>query len=267
MRLKFMRLKFASFVVTAFSLLAVQSASAADMPIKAPMAAPVVAYNWAGWYVGGNIGYGWGVNSDPSAVAVDGNAFGFLFGVGYFDSGRNPTPNVQQKGVIGGAQLGYNWMLSPNWVAGVVTDFQASGMKASGLTNIPAGVLIASTQTNSVQTDWFGTLRGKLGFAQNNVLFYATGGLAYGHVLTSGQFSNAAGTFVGSSSATKAGWAVGGGIDYGFAPRWSIGAEYLYVNLGRSSYTETSAVFPLSTVTISNRVAANIVRATLNYKF
>jgi outer membrane immunogenic protein len=239
------------------------------MPVKAaPFAAPIAAYNWAGWYVGGNIGYGWGVNSDPSASATDPGVFGFLnAGAGYFDGGRNPTPNVQLKGVIGGAQVGYNWMFSPNWVAGVVTDFQASGMKASGVNPAPAPALIAATQSNSVQTDWFGTVRGKLGWAQNNFLFYGTGGLAYGQVKTSGQFINAAGTFVGSNSATKAGWAVGGGVDYGFASHWSIGAEYLYMNLGRTSYTETSAAFPTVFVTISNRAAANIVRATLNYKF
>jgi len=248
-------------------------ASAADMPMKAaPMVAPVAAYNWAGWYAGGNIGYGWGVDSNLNASATDSFGFGFLVpgGGGYFDTGTNITPNVQQKGVIGGLQLGYNWMISPNWVVGIVTDFEASGMKASAANTLKPPTLIPGTQTNSVQTDWFGTVRGKLGLAQNNVLFYATGGLAYGHVQTSGQFTNAVlggTTFVGSSSATKAGWAVGGGIDYGFAARWSIGAEYLYMNLGRLSYTETSAAFPTTTATINNRAAANIVRATLNYKF
>jgi outer membrane immunogenic protein len=263
------RIRFASILSAAVAFGVFQDAFAADMPIKAVVAAPAAAYNWAGWYVGGNIGYGWGVNSHPSAAATDpGSAFGFLFaGNGYFDGGRTPTPNVEQRGVIGGAQLGYNWMISLNWVAGVITDFQASRMKDSATNNIPAATLIAATQSNSVQTDWFGTLRGKLGFAQNNVLFYGTGGLAYGHVKTSGQFVNAVDTFVGSNSATKAGWAAGGGIDYGFASRWSIGAEYLYMNLGRVSYTETSAVRPRSYVTISNRAAANIVRATLNYKF
>jgi outer membrane immunogenic protein len=247
----------------------VSTANAADMPVKArpPLAAAV--YNWGGWYAGGNIGYGWGVNSDPRATAVDvGPAFGFLFaGNGYFDGGRSPTPNVQQKGVIGGVQVGYNWMLSPNWVTGVVTDIQASGLKASATNFIPPGTLIAATQSNTVKTDWFGTLRGKVGFAQNNVLFYGTGGLAYGRVKTSGAFINAVGTFIGSNSDTKTGWAAGGGVDYGFAPNWTIGAEYLYVDLGRTSFTERSAAFPVSFVTISNRAAENIVRATVNYKF
>ena len=250
-------------------------AFATDMPVKAaPMIAPVGAYNWAGWYAGGNIGYGWSANTDANASAADGNDFGFLdpgHGAGYFTPGVNITPNVLPKGVIGGAQVGYNWMISPNWVAGIVTDFQASGMKASVANSlIPSSGFLLGTQTNSVQTDWFGTARGKFGFAENDILFYATGGLAYGHVQTSGQFTNAVNggtTFVGSSSPTKTGWAIGGGIDYGFAARWSIGAEYLYVNLGHLSYTETTATQSSTTATINNRAAASIVRATLNYKF
>jgi outer membrane immunogenic protein len=261
------------FVIVAAAIAAfgfVNSANAADMPTKAPIykAAPMATYNWAGWYVGGNVGYGWGLNSDPGVTFDDASGWGLA---GYYAAGGNVVPNVQQKGVIGGLQLGYNWQ-SSNFVYGLVTDFQASGMKASGTNTVtPTGGGATSSQANSVETDWFGTFRAKLGVAQNNWLIYATGGLAYGQVKSSGSFvsTNGCCSDAGSVSSTKAGWAAGAGVDYGLTPNWTIGLEYLYVDLGHVSYTETTtqATLPLTTITVSNRAAANIARVTLNYKF
>lgn len=264
-----MRSKLLSLLATTFSIGATQLASAADMPFKAPPPAPVAAYNWAGWYVGGNIGYGWGVHSDPGLSFVDpGAAVGFAT---YFAAGGNVTPNLNPSGVIGGGQIGYNWMLTPSWVAGLVADFQGSGIKAAA-TNASAVLATPTNQFNSDQIDWFGTVRAKLGFAQNNWLLYATGGLAYGRVDTSGSFNILGATiFNGSNDATNVGWTAGAGLNYGLTSNWIVGVEYLYVDLGRTSYTETQpVVFPGtagSSLTITNRAAANIVRASLDYKF
>jgi outer membrane immunogenic protein len=109
-----------------------------------------------------------------------------------------------------------------------------------------------------------------LGFAQNNWLLYGTGGLAYAHVKTSGALTFQLPPFVsftGSDSTIKAGWAIGGGLDYGVTRNWTVGVEYLYMDLGRVSYTEANAVFAPASVTISNRAVMNIVRLTANYKF
>jgi outer membrane immunogenic protein len=254
-------------VVTAIAAFGfVNTASAADMPTKAPAPMMVPMYNWAGWYVGGNVGYGWGANSNPGLTFADpGPVVGFA---GYFAAGGNVTPNVQPKGVIGGLQLGYN-LQSNNFVYGLVTDIQASGMKASATNTVTPPGFVLSNQMNSVEIDWFGTLRAKLGLAQNNWLFYATGGLAYGQVKTSGSFFAPPGvvSFAGSNSTTRAGWAAGAGLDYGLTPNWTIGVEYLYIDLGHVSYTETQATFPAASLTVSNHAAANIARATLNYKF
>jgi outer membrane immunogenic protein len=249
--------KFIALAAAIAAFGSVNSANAADMPTKAPVykAAPMATYNWAGWYVGGNVGYGWGTNSNPNVTFVDGSGIGVA---PYFALGGNVMPSVQQKGVIGGLQLGYNWMLSPTWVVGLVTDFQASGMKASGTNVVTPPAAATSTQTNSLQTDWFGTFRAKLGLAQNNWLFYGTGGLAYGQVKSSGIWA----ANIGVNYA-------GAGIDYGITPNWTVGVEYLYVDLGHVSYTDvsTNGVAPLTTFTISNHATANIARATLNYKF
>ena len=100
-----MRHKLLSSLAVICSLGGAHSALAADMATKAPPApiAPAAAYNWAGWYVGGNIGYGWGGSSDPNVSFVDpGAAVGFA---GYFAAGGNVTPNLHPIGVVGGGEV------------------------------------------------------------------------------------------------------------------------------------------------------------------
>jgi outer membrane immunogenic protein len=105
----------------------------------------------------------------------------------------------------------------------------------------------------------------------NNWLLYATGGLAYGHIETSGAFTAPISglSYAGSNDTTRAGWTVGGGLDYGITRNWIIGAEYLYMDLGDTSYTMTSTngVATAATLTVTNHVAAHIDRVTLDYKF
>jgi outer membrane immunogenic protein len=262
--------------VGAVAQLTAAGAFAADLPTaapayKAPVAVASSSYNWAGLYVGGNVGYGWGTSTNPTVSFVDPG--GFVGIAGYFAAGGNVTPNLKPAGVIGGGQIGFNWMLSPNWVAGLVTDFQGSGIKATATNFVaPPGGFTPSNQINSEQIDWFGTVRAKFGYAQNNWLLYGTGGLAYGQVKTSGSFNflgiPPATPVPGANSATKTGWTAGAGLNYGLTPNWIIGVEYLYVNFGHESYTETFNTVPvLSANTVSNRAAANIARVLLDYKF
>jgi outer membrane immunogenic protein len=258
-----------SAAVAIGSIAGIGAASAADLPAATYAKAPVMVdpgYNWSGFYLGGNVGYGWGGNSDPSAIFADNNAVGFA---AY--SVLNPVPSVRPTGVIGGVQAGYNWAVTPNALVGLVADFQGSGVTSSATQGVtPPGFTLINL-TNSEKTDWFGTVRGKLGFTQNNWLVYGTGGLAYGKVATSASFVDPTGffgiDFAGSNSSIKTGWALGAGLDYGITPNWIVGVEYLYVDLGRISYTETSALFPASSITVSNRDTINLVRLTVDYKF
>lgn len=262
-------------IVAAITQLA-GGAFAADLPAapayKSPVAIASPVYNWGGFYVGGNVGYGRGTSSDPGESYIDPmQSFGFA---AEYAAGGIVTPNLTPGGVTGGGQIGFNWMLSPNWVAGLVGDFQGSGIKASATNFVAPGLgLLPSTQANSEQIDWFGTVRGKLGYAQNNWLLYGTGGVAYGGVRTSGIFTlfglGVPPPFVGAASTTRGGWTMGGGLNYALTSNWIIGAEYLYVDLGRVAYTEIfpNPGFPTATQTITNRAAANIGRVSLDYKF
>ena len=157
------------------------NAMAADMAVKArPMPPPAAAvYDWTGRYVGGNVGYGWGANTYPGITAVDP---GNQSGIGPFlTTGLVPGisgnfyPNLNPFGVFGGAQAGYDRQFG-SWVLG------ASDFKDNRLVSTPTTTCCNADESLSAKIDWFGTVRGKIGFAANDWLFYGTGGLAYGDV-------------------------------------------------------------------------------------
>jgi outer membrane immunogenic protein len=139
------------------TLLFAGPALAADLsrppPYKAPALMPV--FSWTGWYIGGNIGYGWGENTDPG---ISSNRINF---------GPGTFPNLSPKGVIGGGQIGYNWQVNPNWVVGLEADFQGADIKDSGTkatTLFVNGVGNPATNSLSEKLDFLGTVRGRLGW-------------------------------------------------------------------------------------------------------
>jgi outer membrane immunogenic protein len=254
-------------------------ALAADMAVSAPPP-PAPVYSWTGAYVGGNVGYGWGNNTGAGWTSFT-DPGGFAGVAPYFAAGGNVLPAVHPRGVVGGGQVGYDWQISPLWVTGLIADFQASGMKDSAsATFSPSGFKppATSTQSNSEEIKWLGTVRGKVGIAPNNWLVYGTGGLAYGKVssnvvLDCAHSANPCGpptVFGGTASPTRIGWTVGGGFEYGFLPNWTVGAEYLYFDLGEISTTAGTVAggpIPGVTFTATSKFAGSIARLVLNYKF
>ena len=146
---------------------------------------------------------------------------------------NNPT---KPSGFSGGVQAGYNWQIGP-WVFGVEGDIQATG----------ADDTFAPWKFSN---PWFGTVRGRVGYALNNILFYGTGGLAFGELRGE--------TFGLSESHTTAGWTAGVGAEFGLAQNWSAKIEYLYVDLADSHFTITG---------VSNGYRFGLVRAGVNYHF
>ncbi len=214
------RILLSTVALTAF---AATSAIAADLPARTYTKAPayVAAYNWTGGYIGLNAG------------------------AGFSDSISGGTTT----GFIGGAQIGYNWqgMGSP-WVVGLEADFQGSTQRASS---------IVGTTSVTSRLPWFGTVRGRLGYAFDRAMIYATGGLAFQNVRISAT-DPAFGTISGNS--TKAGWTLGGGVEWALWDRWTAKAEYLY--LRTNNHTINTPAF------IAGGDASNhIVRAGLNYRF
>lgn len=229
------------------STMFVGAAAAADMPRKAPIyKAPVMMtaqpYNWTGFYVGGNIGGSWGRQDD----SIGGGVIG--------------TNSV--NGIIGGGQIGYNWQVN-QIVFGLETDFQGSGQKGDGSFTGAPGIVPASTFTYSNKLDWFGTVRGRVGYAFDRWLPYVTGGWAYGHGSLSGAVTGGA-TGAGSTSADYSGWTIGGGLEYAFLNNWSAKLEYLYVDFGNAP---SVTLAPSAAVLSAGHLTDNIVRVGLNYKF
>jgi outer membrane immunogenic protein len=225
-----------------------QAADLAARPYtKAPPAVAAV-YDWTGFYVGGNVGYGWGGNTDPSLSLVNpgnaGNVTTFLTtGFPGLSSG-NQFPNLNPDGVFGGLQIGYDRQFG-SWVLGVVADIQGADFTASrnALTTL-AATGADTTESLSAKITWFGTVRGKAGFAMGGWLAYGTGGLAYGNTESSINFICTPGgggcggiSFAGNTSEVKVGWSAGAGISKAFAGNWNVGVEYLHIDLGRSSVT------------------------------
>ena len=270
-------------LAAAAAVLGLASAQAADLAarpyLKAPAAAAV--YDWTGFYVGGNIGYGWGENTDPNLTFANpanaGNVTTYLTtGIGTGTSG-NQFPNLHPNGVFGGLQFGYDKQFG-RWVLGAVTDIQASDFRDSRLITTSAVTTGANVDESlSARMSWFGTLRGKAGYAVNDWLLYGTGGLAYGRTKSSIGFSCTPGglacalvNFAGTSAETRVGWAAGAGVSKAFG-NWNVGLEYLHVDLGRSSVTAVDqlgfAGFVGTNLTESQRYAVDSVRMTVNYKF
>jgi outer membrane immunogenic protein len=155
--------------------------------------------------------------------------------IGY-EWGSVGTNGAKSSGFSGGVQGGYNWQ-SGAVVFGLEADIQASG----------ANDRFAAWKFSN---PWFGSVRGRVGYALNNVMFYGTGGLAFGELRAT--------TFGLSESHTTAGWTAGVGGEMGFAPNWSAKVEYLYVDLSNTNFVVTGA---------SNGYRFGLIRAGVNYRF
>jgi outer membrane immunogenic protein len=241
------------------SIAFIGSAAAADMPVKAPVyKAPIIAplYNWTGFYVGLNAGGSWG-HQNNDLVTV-------LGGLTLFSN----TDHL--NGFIGGGQLGYNWQ-NDHWVFGLEADFQGSGQKADGTFVLPPfGQLFVApglTASYSDKLEWFGTVRGRIGYAQDRWLAYVTGGWAFGHGTLSGTGTTTpAGTVLAfSASKDYSGWTVGGGLEWAFKDRWSVKAEYLYIDFGDGPTVTANGAGTLAIV--SGKMTDNIARLGVNYRF
>jgi outer membrane immunogenic protein len=238
-----------ALVIALLTLAANAGASlAADlrpMPVKMPLPMQAV-YTWTGFYLGVNAGGGWSnANSEFSTAG-----FPSFAGV-----------DNHMSGVIAGGQLGYNWQ-SGSWVFGVEADFQYSGMKGGISAPCPAGLCAATFDQNM---PWFGTARGRFGYASAGWLIYATGGYAYTR-LQSDASASAGGLSVSvQREESRSGWTAGGGIEAALGANWSAKVEYLYMDFGSrdSSWTFTG----LPTITDSTRLQSNIVRGGVNYRF
>jgi outer membrane immunogenic protein len=251
-------------LIAAAAVLTATASQAADLGARPytkapPMIAPVSS--WTGLYIGGNVGYGWGAGKTDFSFLPDETAF----------DTKNATLDSKPEGVIGGAQIGYNWQMGAI-VTGLEADIQGSGIKGSAkspLASIGGAPAIGSFRSSDDRLSWFGTVRGRLGATLTpSFLLYATGGLAYGEVKDSANtFFTTAEQMPVSVNQTKVGWTAGAGAEWMFAHNWSAKLEYLFVDLGKTSVTVADPVTPALSVRYDWKNQDHIVRAGVNYHF
>jgi high affinity Mn2+ porin len=221
------------------SLLALDGrANAADIPVRMPVKAPFMqpAFDWSGFYIGAHTGFGQGSSSaalsDPTTI----------------------TTNSVFGGVVGGLQAGYNLQLRSGVLLGVEADITFPNYLAS---NSIVATLTTPRSEVVEQLDYAGSLRGRIGYASGHWLGYATGGLAW----AGERFVNT--PAVGTEEKiinVRLGWAAGAGVEYAFAPHWSLRLEYLY-----SRFEKADIRFPSATQ-YSSTLDFQSVRVGLNRK-
>jgi outer membrane immunogenic protein len=251
------------------------TAMAADLPSAryAPVAPIVPVFTWTGFYIGVNAGVAFADNNNDSIFIPPGT-----FGPGtgnFFVTGVSSNNDAV---FTGGGQIGYNYQAG-GWVFGVEADLQWADLgnnnnngAAFAVVGLPAGFVFANTNTG---LEWWGTVRGRVGFAWDRALLYATGGFAYGGGGGGDNFCGVA-FGCGGGDDTRTGWTVGGGLEYAFTNNWTVKIEGLYVNLdgggsnnGLLGFVNGAPVF-LPPGFITNAVDENtfgVVRVGLNYKF
>nr|WP_137831490.1 outer membrane beta-barrel protein [Methylobacterium sp. L1A1] len=235
---------------TLAGLLFAGGASAADLPPRAAPPPPPIppAFTWTGFYIGANAGYGFRGGASTFSDATYGSV----------------TEAKSGNGFVGGGQVGYNYQFTPGsgLVLGAEADFQGTtfGRRGDGTlgTTPYYGV--------SPSLDWFGTVRGRVGYAFDRWLVYGTGGVAY----DGGSASSYAAAYPYTlPDTTRLGYAVGGGVEYALTDKVSVKVEGLYVDLGKRSPGATvyDATVPAYYGTGRSESGFGLVRGGLNWRF
>lgn len=245
---------------------------AADLPRKAaPIVVPPPVFSWSGFYGGLNAGYGFDNDRD---IQTTGQA---AINVTNVAGGARPgSVRLEREGGIAGVQMGYNWQIMPNWLVGIEADFAGADINDTrNVVTIPLNGIGTLNNTFNSKLDYLGTVRARAGYVFDRTMVYATGGFAYGGVSNTVSFFGTPATggllqFVGSNRDLETGYTVGGGIEHFISNNFSVKAEYLYYDLGRT--TVNVAVIPGNGgggTGYNSRFdnEGHIVRVGLNYKF
>ena len=227
---------------------------------------------WTGLYVGAHAGYadgGWDLNlSAPGSWSV-------FYNDQYIPANRS----LDDGSLFGGLQAGYNYQVG-SLVFGLETDVSWADLNADGtFTSKTTGACAPNSCTQwkvNTSLDVFGTVRGRLGYANGSLLIYGTAGLAWGQAEISVAASHNGPNFPDQGARVSGdfnhiGWTAGGGMEWQFAPNWSLKAEYLYIDLGSEKYVPTGTTTPTSTTPWNEYIPAELdfhtARIGINYRF
>jgi outer membrane immunogenic protein len=243
-------------LVAANSLCGVGAVSAADLPARTYTKAPTVVpvYNWTGCYIGVNVGGG---SNRETYTNVNPNR------LPNFDLGSE-----RANGAMGGGQVGCDYQIS-NWVIGAQGMFDATGFKGSNHV-VPA---FGSSQFPNIfdlssSASWAATATARLGYAiEPQLLVYARGGAAWMRSSLNYAITGMGVVDTYTAAETRAGWTIGGGLEYLIAPNWSISVEYIHMDFGSSTLTTQGVVVANGSEPIRISRQSDAVTLGVDYRF
>jgi len=229
----------AALAVTTLSVASAHVASAADLPSTAPVykVLQVFTYNWTGCYVGANLG-------------VSGSR-------DLWEDHTGPVVNSEQvpvhaNGIAGGGQIGCDYQ-SGLWVFGVEGMFKRTGM--TGISPDPETPAVLFHDN----IRWLATVTARIGYVVDRSILYVKGGAAW--MNTESFFT---GTSTGTNTRTADGWVLGGGLEYGIAPNWSVKVEYDHIGSGE---TRRSTIVDGGPRDLGWTQSVDVVLVGVNYRF
>jgi outer membrane immunogenic protein len=229
----------------AIVLLTAAAASAADLPVKAPVTAPAAPFTWTGCFAGVRAG-----------------------GAFSFDKIRS-SDDFSSAGFIGGGQIGCDYQFAPAWVVGLEgrAAWSSLNSKTTGSGTERATGLTFPTQF-TVSNDFLASATGRVGYGfASGWLVYARGGVAWTREKADNVFTAPSLGFAidPGATTTRVGWTAGAGLDWAFAPHWSTNFEYDYYDFGSSDFTLTDALNRTFSGNLTDRI--HTVTVGLNYHF
>jgi outer membrane immunogenic protein len=244
------------FLLAGVAAIALASgAQAADLGVPRGAVAGVVmapVFSWTGFYLGAHVGF-----TSGSTTFTDTG----LGGSGAVWNALNDRFTANRSGIVAGGQIGYNYQIN-NIVLGLEADLGylgGSGSRASALSADTIG---------QVQGGIYGTFRGRAGIAVDRVLLFVTGGVIGAD--TGARINDTVGaTLTTNRTGFRAGWTVGGGLEFAATQNWTIKADYLYYDLGRQSVSgqRNGVAGPAENYAFGTRSTGHIVRVGVNYLF
>jgi len=227
-------------------------ASAADLAArpytKAPPIAAPMMYDWSGFYIGANGGYGW------ARQCLDVTNLGL---VSVFAEGCNDKGG----GIVGG-QVGYRWQAG-TWVFGLEAQGDWANLRTSR-TFVNDPLLLTNSWRSTI--DGLGLFTGQVGYAWNATLLYVKGGAAVANQRFD-IFNTLTGIGLAQAERTRWGGVVGVGLEYGFSPNWTAGIEYDYLFRQSDNRTILTPGLPVASITANTRSDISMVTARISYKF
>jgi len=254
------RVGVAFLAIAALGVLGIRAGSAADLdvPVKgSPPPAP--PFSWTGFYLGGNIGAGWGT-SDTTLLVDPSLGFGV--------TGSFPFGTLSPSGILGGVQVGYNWQI--DWIVlGIEGDFDGAAIKTtnSGCGNPFFGQASLACSTN---TDWLASVSGRVGgVVGDRFLAYVKGGAAWKDTKYSASETDTFDVLLppgvtASSSAVRLGALLGFGLEYAFAAHWTGFIEYDYMDFGSQTVAFTATGLTAN-ASITDKLS--VIKTGVSYKF